>query len=75
MKIAAGLHGQFMQAYVQKILDEHVREHEKKGVTLNLRKQRLVSPLSFTPSAYQALLLTQSLAIPFNTCSEHKTLI
>lgn len=27
---------QSMQAYVQKILDEHVREHEKNGVTLNL---------------------------------------
>jgi hypothetical protein len=34
-----------MQAYVQKSLDEHVREHEKKGVTLNLRKAKASNPL------------------------------
>ena len=38
VKIAAGLHGQSMQGYVQVLLAEHVKALEKKGVTLSLPK-------------------------------------
>lgn len=39
VKIAAGLHGQSMQGYVQVLLAEHVKALEKKGVTLDLPKR------------------------------------
>ena len=39
VKIAAGLHGQSMQGYVQILLVEHVKALEKKGVTLDLPKR------------------------------------
>jgi plasmid stability protein len=39
VKIAAGLHGQSMQGYVQALLAEHVKALEKKGVTLDLPKR------------------------------------
>lgn len=38
VKIAAGLHGQSMQGYVQALLAEHVKALENKGVTLSLPK-------------------------------------
>jgi plasmid stability protein len=38
VKIAAALHSQSMQGYVQEILSEHVQALEKKGVTLSLPK-------------------------------------
>jgi hypothetical protein len=38
VKIAAGLHGQSMQKYVQGLLAKHVKELEQKGVTLSLPK-------------------------------------
>jgi plasmid stability protein len=38
VKIAAGLHGQSMQRYVQALLAEHVKALEKKGITLSLPK-------------------------------------
>ena len=39
VKIAAGLHGQSMQGYVQALLAEHVKALEKKGITLDLPKR------------------------------------
>lgn len=39
VKIAAVLHGQSMQGYVQTLLAEHVKALEKKGVTLDLPKR------------------------------------
>lgn len=38
VKIAAGLHGQSMQGYVQGLLAKQVKTLEKKGVTLSLPK-------------------------------------
>lgn len=40
LKVAAALHGQSMRAYIQTVLEEHVRELEKKGVKLSLPKGR-----------------------------------
>ena len=39
VKIAAGLHGQSMQGYVQVLFTQHVKALEKQGVTLNLSKR------------------------------------
>lgn len=39
VKIAAGLHGQSMQGYVQGLLAKQVKTLEKQGVTLNLPKR------------------------------------
>lgn len=39
VKIAAGLHGQSMQGYVQVLFAEHVKALEKQGLTLNLPKR------------------------------------
>lgn len=39
VKIAAGLHGQSMQGYVQALLEKQVKALEKKGVTLGLPKR------------------------------------
>ena len=40
VKIAAGLHGQSLQGYVQALLEKHVKALEKKGVTLGLPKRK-----------------------------------
>jgi len=40
VKIAAGLHGQSLQGYVQALLEKHVKSLEKKGVTLGLPKRK-----------------------------------
>lgn len=40
VKIAAAMHRLSMQAYIQTILDEHVKELEKRGVTLSLPKTK-----------------------------------
>lgn len=39
VKIAAGLHGQSMQGYVQVLFAKHVKALEQQGVTLNLPKR------------------------------------
>ena len=38
LKVAASLHQTPMKAYIQGILEGHVRELEKKGITLSLPK-------------------------------------
>lgn len=40
LKVAAALHGQSMRAYIQAILEDHVKELERKGVKLSLPKGR-----------------------------------
>ena len=45
VKIAAGLHGQSMQMYVQSLLAAHVKALEKKGVTLSLPKRNRLGRL------------------------------
>jgi plasmid stability protein len=37
LKVAAALHGESMRAYIQSVLEEHVRELERKGVKLSLK--------------------------------------
>lgn len=37
LKVAAALHGQSMRAYIQAVLEDHVRELEKTGVKLSLK--------------------------------------
>jgi len=39
VKVAAGLHGQSMQGYVQALFASHVKTLEKQGVTLDLPKR------------------------------------
>jgi plasmid stability protein len=38
LKVAASLHHAPMKAYIQGVLEGHVRELEKKGITLSLPK-------------------------------------
>lgn len=40
LKVSAALHGQSMRAYVQAVLEDHIRELEGKGVKLSLPKGR-----------------------------------
>jgi len=40
VKVAASLHGVSMRAYIQEILEKHIKELEKKGIKLSLTKGR-----------------------------------
>ena len=40
LKVAAALHGQSMRAYIQSVLEEHVRDLEKRDVKLSLPQGR-----------------------------------
>jgi len=40
LQVAAALHGQSMRAYIQAVLDDHVRALEKSGVKLSVRARR-----------------------------------
>ena len=38
LKVAASLHGVSMRAYIQEILEKHIKELERKGIKLSLPK-------------------------------------
>lgn len=40
LKVASALHGQSMRAYIQTVLEDRVRELERKGMKLSLAKGR-----------------------------------
>lgn len=40
LKVAASLHHAPMRAYIQSVLERHVQELEKKGITLSLPKAK-----------------------------------